>query len=303
MKKSFVWGFPVLLFIGFAAIISLPMEKSLPPVKAGEQRIIVPDWSSVETLITLHGPLVGVAEKSSYNMWVVSPHIPDTIVDMGLRGQPNIELVNALRPTLMINSTFLQGFLPPIFSSIPTKEINFSTSKGGSWDQILLSTHELGQVIGHPERADQLVLQTEQLLANQQQQLASLKDRPMIIVQFIDARSVRIFGANSLYGIVLNKLGLKNAWTQSTESWGFSTIPLTDLINLPKNTMMIIVKPNPVTVRRQLSHSAIWQHLPVSLPENHRAIPSTWLFGGLPAIQHFSTNVTDALLYDKQVNW
>lgn len=303
MNKYFVWGFPLLLIMGLITIICLPMEKAPQPVKSGEIRIITPDWSSAETLVTLGAPLVGVAEKPSYNVWVGEPKIPDSIIDMGLRAQPSYDLVDSLQPTLLINSSFLQQFLPAIFSSIPTKEVNFTTSKGGSWSQILLSTHELADAMGHPESADRLIEDTEQLLAKQAQALSVYADRPIAVVQFIDARSLRIFGDNSLYGIVLDKLNLHNAWAKTSSVWGFDTIPLSGLVNLPKNTMLLIVKPNPVTVGKQLSHSAIWQHLPMSDPQNYRVMPSTWLFGGLPAVQHFSNTVTDALVNNKEVSW
>lgn len=284
-------------------MLSLPMEKPLPSIQSGEIRIITPDWSSAETLITLGAPLVGVAEKPSYNVWVDLPPIPDNIIDMGLRAQPSYELVTALQPTLLINSTFLQQFLPSIFSSIPTKEVNFNTAKGGSWDQILSSTRELGQLSGRESQATALVSQTNALLAERRQMLSSMQNRPIAMVQFIDARSVRIFGDNSLYGIVLNKLGLHNAWDKTASVWGFDTVPLTELAHLPKETMLLVIKPHPVTIHNQLLHSAIWQHLAVSEANNHRVLPSTWLFGGLPAVEHFSATVVDALVNNQQVSW
>lgn len=303
MNKYLIWFFPVLLIIGFITILSLPVEKAPQPVKTGEVRIITPDWSSAQTLLTIGAPLVGVSEKPSYNVWVGEPKIPDRIIDMGLRAQPSYDLVDSLQPTLLVNSAFLQKFLPSIFSSIPFQQVNFVTDQGGSWDQIVLSTQALANISGHPDRGDQLIQDTEQLLDKQRQQLSAYANRSIAIVQFIDARSLRIFGNNSLYGIVLNKLNLHNAWATTSSIWGFDTIPLSGLVNLPKDTILLIVKPNPVTVSKQLSQSAIWQHLPMSAPENHRVMPSTWLFGGLPAVQHFSTTVVDALVHNKKVSW
>lgn len=303
MNKYLVWLFPVLLALGFVTIACLPVEKAPQPVKSGEIRIITPDWSSAETLVTLGAPLVGVSEKPSYNVWVGEPKIPDSIIDMGLRAQPSYDLVDSLQPTQLVNSAFLQKFLPSIFSSIPFKQVNFITDKGGSWDQIVTSTHDLAEISGHPDRGEQLIQDTEQLLDKHSQQLSAYANRPIAIVQFIDARSLRIFGNSSLYGIVLNKLKLHNAWTKTSSIWGFDTIPLSGLVSLPKDTVLLIVKPNPVTVSKQLSRSAIWQHLPMSAPENYRVMPSTWLFGGLPAVQHFSTTVVDALIHNKEVSW
>ncbi|MFP9230799.1 iron-siderophore ABC transporter substrate-binding protein [Pectobacterium cacticida] len=303
MNKSIFLGFPLLLIMGFIGIACIPIEEIHPAYVQDGQRLVVPDWSSVETLIALNAPLAGVAEKRAYNMWVRNPKIPDEVPDVGMRSQPNYELVASIKPTMIINTHFFQKMLPTIFNSIPTKEVNFSDTTGSSWEKIVSSTRELGNVIGHPERAEELIEQTERYLEYQKNRVASLRDRPIALVQFIDARSLRIFGKNNLYGVVIEKLDLKNVWGGDTDTWGFGTISLPDLAKFPKDTMFVIIKPAPVNIREKLDHSAVWQHLAVSQPENHRVVAAAWFFGGLPSVQNFSTNVVAALTENKQENW
>ncbi|RUA22576.1 hypothetical protein DSL92_05165 [Billgrantia gudaonensis] len=48
--------------------------------------------------------------------------------------------------------------------------------------------------------------------------------QPLLLVQFLDARHVRIYGSNSLPGIVLERLGLRNAWDSPSSRWGFRSL-------------------------------------------------------------------------------
>lgn len=77
------------------------------------------------------------------------------------------------------------------------------------------------------------------------------------MVQFADTRHVRIYGNTNLFHVVLGKLGLQNAWTGESNAWGFANIALGDLAKLAENTLLIIVKPNPVGLENALQHSVL----------------------------------------------
>ena len=71
------------------------------------------------------------------------------------------------------------------------------------------------------------------------------------MVQFMDTKHVRVFGENSLYSQAINQLGLSNAWTEKTNSWGFSMVGIDKLAGI--KAQIVIVDPLPHGGEQQLA--------------------------------------------------
>jgi len=267
------------------------------------QRIITTDWTIAETLRVLQAPLVGVGDKKEYATWVSEPILNDDVVDLGLRSQPNLEVIANLKPTLLINSTWSQNLIPEKLIPIDLAAIDFYTNDGISWLHTVQTTEKLAQLVDKTAQAQTLIRQTEQQFSDNIQRLNAIPQHPYVVVQFIDSRQLRIYGANSLYGVVLAKLNLNNAWQHPTNAWGFSQISLIDLATLPKNTRLIIVKPYPANVHQLLEKNVLWQTLPFSQQHHYYILPATWGFGALPSMQRFSHSLTDALTMQTANGW
>ena len=266
-------------------------------------RIITTDWTIAETLLALQAPLVGVGDTKEYATWVGEPVLNDNIVDLGLRSQPNLEVIANLKPTLLINSTWTQNLIPKNIIPIKLAAIDFYTNEGTSWSHIVQTTEKLAQLVNRTNQAQILISQTEKQFTDNIQRLKTIPKQSYAVVQFIDSHQLRIYGANSLYGVVLTKLNLDNAWQHSTNAWGFSQISLIDLMTLPKNTSLIIVKPYPANVNQQLEKNSLWQKLPFSQQGNYYILPSVWGFGALPSMQRFSYSLTNALTKQTVNTW
>ena len=114
------------------------------------------------------------------------------------------------------------------------------------------------------------------------------------MVQFMDARHVRVFGENSLYNAVLEQLALPNAWDEPTNAWGFALVGIEALARYPDATL-VIVDPLPAGVETQLEKSGLWQQLP-SVQHGHLLrLPPVWSFGALPSAQRFARELSSAL--------
>ena len=70
------------------------------------------DWSVAETLIALEQPPLAVGDVKSYQTWVIEPQLPEGTLDLGIRLQPNMELIAMLphfvnaQPLTFIHSAF-----------------------------------------------------------------------------------------------------------------------------------------------------------------------------------------------------
>lgn len=271
---------------------------------APTSRIITTDWAIAETLAAMGTPPVGVGDLRSYRSWVIEPALPSDTVDVGLRTQPNLELIKSLRPDLVINASWLPP-LPARFLQNNTQvhPIDFYNDQGISWLNTLLNTRKLGQLVNQTTAADQLIVSAVDQFAQQKQALASYSSRPFAVVQFIDARHLRIYGRNSLMDITLTQLGLQNAWQGETNTWGFNNIDIIELAKLPSHSMLVVIQPHPLNVPLQLEKSILWQRLPFSQPSNQVVLPPVWSFGALPSMQRFAQTLTDALTYKQVTAW
>lgn len=258
-------------------------------------KVATSDWTIAETLTAMGVAPVGVGDKRAYQIWVQSPALPSQTHDTGLRFQPNLEQLHQLKPDFFIQSNWFAHLKPQFERVAPVHEINFATPQGIDYQHTIQTTRQLGKLVQSPQQAEQLISQTHNQLQRQKQILQPYRHRPMAIIQFVDTRQARIYGKSSLFHVVLQQLGLQNAWQGESNAWGFHNISLSELAKLPPNTLLIIVKPHPKNIETTLANSPLWQRLPFSRPENRRILPPSWSYGALPAMQQFANQLVQHL--------
>ncbi|TCP97797.1 iron complex transport system substrate-binding protein [Cricetibacter osteomyelitidis] len=272
-------------------------------VKAGEGQHCTAtlDWTVAETLIALGEPPCAVGDVDGYKKWVVEPKLPDDVIDLGIRNQPNQEVIAYLSYSLrasnlvFINTSFYQATTPMLqkFDQIDAiHQVDFYQS-GNAWQNIVDATQKVADFLNKPESAVQLMQEFSQKITALQPQTKAFTNRPVALVQFIDTRHLRIYGTNSPFGEVLRQLDFHNAWQGAVNDWGFETINITQLAKLPKNSRFVVVKPYPTNIATALTHNTLWQHLPMS--ENALVLPAIWTFGGIPSAQRFAESLVFAL--------
>ena len=55
------------------------------------QRVVALEWLPAELLLALGVTPYGVADIPNYNLWVNEPALPASVIDVGLRTEPNLE--------------------------------------------------------------------------------------------------------------------------------------------------------------------------------------------------------------------
>lgn len=63
------------------------------------QRIVALEWLPVELLLALGITPYGIADIPNYKLWVSEPPLPDSVIDVGLRTEPNLELLTEMKPS------------------------------------------------------------------------------------------------------------------------------------------------------------------------------------------------------------
>ncbi|MDN3516844.1 ABC transporter substrate-binding protein [Aquisalimonas lutea] len=259
---------------------------------ASSPRIATLDWTLAETLLALGVTPAAVAQVDAYDAWVREPELPADVVDLGLRTQPNLELLADLEPDRILISPMFANLEPRLRRIAPVDILSLYTPETDTWAEMLSLTRELGRLAGREAAA-------EQLIADTQARIEALGDRvddistPLLLVQFMDARHVRVFGDNGLYQAVLDQLGLDNGWPGTTNYWGFATAGLEELAGI--DARLVVVRPYPAGVEERLESSGLWQALPSVRRGTTITLPPVWSFGALPSARRFAEALVTAL--------
>ncbi len=71
-----------------------------------EQPVAIVDWALLETSLALGVAPLAAVELKNYRKLVIEPELPDGIVDLGLRGSINLELLASLQPKKIYGSNY-----------------------------------------------------------------------------------------------------------------------------------------------------------------------------------------------------
>ena len=250
------------------------------------------DWTIAETLMAIDAPVSSVAQQDAYHDWVGEPRIPESVSDMGLRTQPNLELLAQIPPEQTLISPMFAGLTPRLERIAPVTSFAIYSPGTDTWEEMQTLTRQLGELTERQTQAEALIEETTALMGRLRR--SQPDTAPLLMVQFMDARHVRVFGDNSLYNAVLEQLDIPNAWDQPTNAWGFALAGVEALARYPE-AMLVIIDPLPAGVEEQLAKSGLWQHLPSVKNNRLLRLPPVWSFGALPSAQRFAKELTAAL--------
>lgn len=260
--------------------------------QADTSGIVTLDWTLAETLLALGVTPLGVAQIDAYRSWG-GKQMPDAVTDIGLRAQPNLELLASLDPEHILISPMYASLEPRLSHIAPVKTLGIYLAKGDTWSNMLATTREMARLVDRPEAAKRLIDSTQDHLARLRRKLPE-DVPPLLLVQFMDARHVRVSGVGSLHQAVFERLGLESAWSGPTNDWGFSLVGLEELAGI--DAQLVVIEPMPTGVRQRLDASGLWQNLTAVRRHEVLYLPPVWGFGGLPSARRFADLLAEALI-------
>ncbi|MCE9932424.1 ABC transporter substrate-binding protein [Aeromonas salmonicida] len=259
-------------------------------------RIATVDWTIAETLLALGVTPLAVGDVSAYRAWVGEPLLPAEVVDIGLRAQPNRELLAELKPNRILISPLAAPLAPTLSRIAPVQSIALYDPQTDLWQRLHEATLTIAALVNKTAEANVLLTDLNRDLEQMKQTLPA-ELPPLLVVQFIDERHVRVFGRQSLFEAVMQRLGLRNAWQGETNAWGFSVASIEQFMALPA-ARLVVVDPIPVGVSERLQEPGLWQHLPLVQQAPVLHLPAVWSFGGVLAARRFATLLSEALQKD-----
>ena len=262
--------------------------------QASAPRLAAIDWAMLETAAAIGHMPVAVTELIRYRADGGSVDLPEGTIDLGLRGAPNYELLQLARPDMILSSPIYSHYEDRLASIAPVVSLPFYTPDEPPLPKVLAALTALGRAIGDSAAGQTARAKAEAALAARADALHPLVTRPLCLVEIGDARHLRAFGFDSLYGSTLDRLGLPIAWAGQTEFSFLAPVPLERLADFPEATL-VVIGPVAPAIRRALARSVLWRALPPVREGRVFQLPQLAPYGGAPSALRFAGALQDAL--------
>ncbi|WP_341992811.1 ABC transporter substrate-binding protein [Azorhizobium sp. AG788] len=276
-------------FVAGALLATLGGARAAPAL-----RVATVDWALLETLLAIGVTPVAAAELVLYRQVVVEPPVPASVADIGLRGTPNYEALRLLGPDVIFTSNFSAWAEPKLKLIAPVETLSIYARGVPPFAGAERVALDLGARTGRTAAAAALVADTRSELDRLKARLAGGDGRPLMVINLGDARHFRVFGTDSMFGAVLERLGLANAWTAATRYSATAPMGLEALAQVGE-AWIVLIPPVPADAERMLAASAFWQALPAVRAGRVLRLAAIDPFGGLPAALRFARLLTGAM--------
>ena len=276
-------------------VLALAATALLPPIaaRAAATRVAAIDWGMLETLLALGVEPVAATELIQFRKIAVEPAVPQSVTDLGLRGAPNYELLRIIAPDLIVISNFYEYQRPMLERIAPVFAQTVYEAGLPPYALAEAATLALGEKLSRQVEAKRYVDETAAEIAKLRVALPAAS-APIFVISLGDSRHFRAFGRDSMFGDVLMRLGLDNAWTDETSYSAAAPVGLEALARVPEASILI-VSPLPADVGRSLPTNALWNALPAVRQNRVAVLEPINHFGCLPSARRFARLAAAAL--------
>lgn len=262
------------------------------------KRVVVLEWQQTEDLLTLCVTPVGAASIDGYKTYVSAEAIPDSVANVGERGEPDLDALYATNPDLIIIEATSKD--SELLAKLEQRDVPVLATVGADASGQIANMKKLfsliGEVTGRGERAEQVLGEFDQHLAEAKEKVAGVKLATTDFVFFdgwMESGNVviRPYGKGALFTEFGQELGLTPAWTDEINesygsggvdpSYGLAQTDIEGLTAVGSANLIYANDGTPDSYVTQLVKSPIWTSLPAV--KEDRAFefpPGVWGAGG-----------------------
>lgn len=273
------------------ALALSPLLLSLPgwaqnSGKIDVSRVVTLEWLPTELLLALGVTPYGVADTHNYRLWVEDPKLPASVIDVGQRTEPNLELLQQMAPSLILMS---QGFGPSPEKLAPiAPSMSFAFNEAGSSPLVVgrNSLRTLGQRLGLETVAEQHIADFTHFMQVARQRLYQTRQAPLLMFTLLDTRHALVIGKGSLFQDVLDQLNIENAWQGETNPWGSSVVGIERLAAIKQGRAICFDHGNREMLQ-QVARTPLWQSMSFVRQNQLRIVPPVWFYGSTLSAMRF----------------
>lgn len=256
-------------------------------------RIVALEWLPVELLLALGIMPYGVADIPNYRLWVNEPALPESVIDVGLRTEPNLELLTEMKPSFMVWSA---GYGPS-----PEKLARIAPGRGFSFSDgkkplaiARQSLIEMAQLLNLESAASRHLAEYDSFIDSQKPRFAQRGDRPLLLMMLLDPRHMLVFGPNCLFQETLDAFGIRNAWQGETNFWGSTAVGI-DRLAAYKDADVLCFDHGNNPDMAALMATPLWQAMPFVRAGRFQRVPAVWFYGATLSSMRFVRILDNAL--------
>ncbi|MCS7459176.1 iron-siderophore ABC transporter substrate-binding protein [Paenibacillus doosanensis] len=275
-------------------------------IKGTAKRVVALDWSYVEFLLAVGVQPAGVADIKGYKTWVNIPtQLDASVVDVGVRTEPSLEAIAALKPDLIVAPDFrIKSSYEALSKIAPTVAFNPYPAEGAGdqYDEMEKTFLTVADLVGKKAEGEKVM---SDLQKSFDEAKAKLKEKgkegaEIAVTQAFsqqNAAVLRMFTDNSMIIQIMNRIGLKNAFKSAKfEPNGFATTSVEALPAVQNANFIYIVQDNDNIFEKQLKDNAVWNGLAFVKENRTYKLPgNTWTFGGPLSAKTIVDLLTNAL--------
>ncbi|WP_422461228.1 MULTISPECIES: iron-siderophore ABC transporter substrate-binding protein [unclassified Endozoicomonas] len=271
---------------------------------SGEKRpdkIAALNWTQAEMLLTLGITPAGVTSIKGYKEWQSnSPIMPDGVQELGLRSEPSLEAIAALKPDLILGYQWrhnriiaeLEAIAPTVlFTQYPTTD-----NPSNYYHRMQSVFRSVARLTDQTTLAEEKLREMEQLMgqARRRIQQAGMTGQSVVVGKFVGmGLGLRVYADASMAGAIVNELGLVNSWHSALPGRDFTHVDLLKLTTIGDASLLIIgSQPDDLPA---MTRSPVWQAIPAVREGRVHYLPALWSFGGPLSATRMATAIVSQL--------
>lgn len=265
----------MLLMLPLAARAGLPV--------VDPHRIVAINWAAAETLLSIGVTPLAISDTGYFRRRIPQPVLPAGVQDIGPFWEPNMELLDALRPSLIISDALSAPVMAKMAAIATVETVSGWYASNDPWQALQDWTQQTGLRLGVEAAAARWL---QQVNVEMNGLRLRLKPRGMLRVLVMvldqDGKYATIYGSGSLADAVIRQLGLRNAWQKTVNAAHIARVRIEELADLPCDRLFYTELPTAMTrLMRARQPDGLWQQLPIVKSDRVTRMASFFPFGGL----------------------
>lgn len=266
-----------------------PLLTSLPALSASRtdlSRIVTLEWLPTELLIALGVMPLAIADIPNYNLWVAEPPLAPGVIDVGQRTEPNMELIQQLKPSLLL---ITQGYGPDtqqLETIAPVLGVKANDGSAKPMQLAIKSLHKLADTLSLQDRAEEHLRVYNDAIAKTRELMKPVAQQPVLLMTFIDPRHVLVFGQGSMFHEIMGDVGLTNAWSGEGSFWGSVSVGVERLTRI-KNARVLCFDHGSADIMDAVAKTPLWKSMPFVRANQFSVVPAVWFYGATFSAMHF----------------
>lgn len=270
------------------------------PLRAEERlsRIVALNWAAAETLLALGVAPLAISDDRYYRRRMPTADLPASVRDVGPYWEPNLELIQQLRPQLILSDPMTPTLQRALNGIAPTEPVAIYPARDGAWRATTEFMGDLARRLALQPRAADYIAAGNARLESLRGQLAQ-RPQPSVCVAVLnqDGRHAAVYGRNSMVEDVLQRLGLVNAWQGPVGPVGLAMVGIERLADSPDAHLVYIDIPTTSARLQSLRQpNALWNNLPAVRRGNTLALERFYPYAGAPSMLDLAERIAAYLL-------